>query len=119
MSKTVFVVDDSATNLAMAEKALGDGYRVLTFSSADKMFPVLQKVIPDLRLLDIEMPGTNGFEAMRQLKAIDSLSKIPVMFLSALNDAVNEEYGIELGAAGFIAKPFTESELLDKIKPLT
>jgi putative two-component system response regulator len=118
MGKTIMVVDDSATNLAIAEEALAEYFNVLTFSSPEKMMPVLQKISPDLILMDIEMPGTNGFEAMMQLKANDSYSKIPVIFLSALNDAENEAYGIELGAAGFITKPFSTTELLNQIKPL-
>jgi putative two-component system response regulator len=118
MSKTILVVDDSASNLAIAEEALADTYNVLTFSSAEKMLPVLEKIIPDLILLDIEMPGMNGFEVMRQLKESDSYSKIPVVFLTAMNDAANKAYGVELGAAGFITKPFSVAELLNQIKPL-
>jgi putative two-component system response regulator len=118
MSKTILVVDDSATNLAIAEESLADSYNVLTFSSAEKIFPVLEKITPDLILMDIEMPGMNGFEAMMQLKANDSYSKIPVVFLTAMTDAANKEFGIELGAAGFISKPFSAAELLDQIKPL-
>ena len=113
--KTVFVVDDSATNLSMAEVALENNYRVLTFISAEKMFQVLTKVIPNLILLDIEMPEMNGFDAMKQLKANDLYSKIPVFFLTAAHDPVNEARGIELGACGYITKPFYAAELLDKI----
>jgi putative two-component system response regulator len=118
MDKTVFVVDDSGPNLVMAEEALSDSYNVLTFSSAERMLQTLQKLTPDLILLDIEMPEMNGFEVMMQLKAGDSSSNIPVIFLTALNDAANEAFGIELGAKGFIAKPFTASELLNKIKDI-
>jgi putative two-component system response regulator len=118
MSKTILVVDDSATNLAIAEEALTDSFNVMTFSSAEKMFPVLEKITPDLILLDIEMPGMNGFEAMMQLKANDSFAKIPVVFLTAMTDAANKAFGIELGAAGFISKPFSAAELLNQIKPL-
>jgi putative two-component system response regulator len=118
MGKTVLVVDDSATNLAIAEEALTEHFNVLTFSSAEKMMPVLQKITPDLILLDIEMPGMTGFEAMMQLKANDSYAKIPVVFLSALNDEANKTFGIELGAAGFITKPFSATELLNQIQQL-
>jgi putative two-component system response regulator len=118
MSKTILVVDDSATNLAIAEESLADSFNVLTFSSAEKMLPVLEKITPDLILLDIEMPGMNGFEAMMQLKANNSYSKIPVVFLSAMSDDANKAFGIELGAAGFITKPFSVAELLNQIKSL-
>jgi putative two-component system response regulator len=118
MSKTILVVDDSTSNLAIAEEALAGYFNVMTFSSAEKMLPVLQKIIPDLILLDIEMPGMNGFEVMRQLKESDSWSSIPVVFLTAMNDEANKAYGVELGAEGFITKPFSAAELLNQIKPL-
>jgi putative two-component system response regulator len=116
MQKTIFVVDDSATNLSMAEEALENHYRVITLSSAAKMFAILEKVTPDLILLDIEMPEMNGFEAMERLAASESHAGIPVIFLTSLTDAVNEAHGIELGAVDFITKPFSEPVLLNRIK---
>ena len=116
MQKTIFVVDDSATNLAMAEKVLEKQYRVITLSSAAKMFAILGKIVPDLFLLDIEMPEMNGFETIKRLKANDSYMEIPVIFLTGLNDSDNEAYGIEMGAVDFIAKPFSEPVLLNRIK---
>ena len=116
MQKTIFVVDDNGTNLSMAEDALENQYRVITLSSAAKMFTILEKVMPDLILLDIEMPEMDGFEAMKQLKASGSCSKIPVIFLTATADAANESRGKELGAVDFITKPFSEPALLDCVK---
>jgi CheY-like chemotaxis protein len=119
MSKMVFVVDDSTANLALAEEALsGEDFEITTFASAEKMLPALEKVKPDLILLDIEMPGMNGFEAMQLLKSTDAHKDIPVVFLTAMNDAANEDYGLELGASGFIAKPFSVPDFLAKIKSL-
>ena len=116
MKKTVFVVDDSASNLVMAEEVLEKHYRVITLSSAEKMFTVLKKLAPDLILLDIAMPEMNGFEAIKRLKAGDSYAEIPVIFLTALTDSFNEAYGIELGAVDFIVKPFSEAVLLNRIR---
>ena len=116
MQKTIFVVDDNGTNLSKAEEALEDQYRVITLVSAAKMFAILEKVTPDLILLDIEMPEMDGFEAIKQLMADGSYSKIPVIFMTATADAANEAHGKELGAAGFITKPFSEPVLLDLIK---
>ena len=116
MQKTIFVVDDSGTNLSIAEESLEKQYRVITLSSAEKMFAILGKVTPDLILLDIEMPEMSGFEAMRRLKDDDSHSEIPVIFLTGHSDAENEAHGIELGAVDFIAKPFSETVLLNRIK---
>ncbi|MCL2442737.1 MAG: response regulator [Treponema sp.] len=78
--KTIFIVDDSDTNLSMAEAALENHYRVMTMPSAEKMFMLLDKVIPDLILLDIEMPVMDGFEALGLLKSSILWSSIPVVF---------------------------------------
>ena len=114
--KTIFVVDDSDTNLSMAENALEDLYCVMTLPSADKMFTLLEKVTPDLILLDIEMPEMNGFEALQKLKTHDAYINIPVIFLTGLTDVSIEVQGFELGAVDFIAKPFSAPVLLNRIK---
>jgi len=114
--KTIFVVDDSDTNLSMAENALEDLYCVMTMPSAAKMFTLLEKVTPDLILLDIEMPDMNGFDALQQLKSHDTYASIPVIFLTGLTDVSTEVQGFELGAVDFIAKPFSAPVLLNRIK---
>jgi len=117
MQKTVLVVDDSPTNLSKAEASLEKRYSVITLSSAAKMFSILEKKVrPDLILLDIEMPELTGFEAMKMLKSNAAYAEIPVIFLTGLSDAVNEAYGIELGAVDFITKPFSEPVLLNRVK---
>ena len=114
--KTIFVVDDSDTNLAMAEEALENHYSVMTLPSAAKMFSLLGKITPELILLDIEMPEMNGFEALEQLKANDSWANIPVLFLTGTTDASIEEQSSKLGAVGVVTKPFSAPVLLDRIK---
>ena len=114
--KTIFVVDDSDTNLSMAEAVLEDQYRVMTMPSAQKMFTLLEKVIPDLILLDIEMPEMDGFDALSRLKSDSSWIVIPVMFLTGRNDAEVEARGFEMGAIDFITKPFSAPVLLNRIK---
>ena len=114
--KTVFVVDDSDTNLSMAESALEDSYLVMTMPSAAKMFSLLEKKIPDLILLDIEMPEMNGFQAIKKLKSSDLWSDIPVMFLTGRIDTNVEAEGFELGAIDFITKPFFPPVLIHRIK---
>ena len=116
MQKTIFIVDDSATNLATAEKALETQYLVITLSSASKMFTIVGKMTPDLILLDIDMPIMNGFEAMTRLKAGGLYAEIPVIFLTGLMDADTEAHGIALGAVDFIVKPFSVPVLLNRIK---
>ena len=114
--KTIFVVDDSDTNLSMAEAVLEDQYRVMTMPSAAKMFTLLDKVIPDLILLDIEMPEMDGFDTISRLKSDNNWSEIPVMFLTGRNDADVEARGLEMGAVDFVTKPFSAPVLINRIK---
>ena len=116
MQKTVFVVDDNDTNLSLAKDALKEHYRVMTMPSAQKMFTLLEKVTPDLILLDIEMPEMNGFEALMRLKDNSSLSDIPVIFLTGMTDASVEVRGFQLGVIDFITKPFSAPVLRNRIK---
>jgi len=115
MNKTIFVVDDNSANLIKAEYALGKRYLVITMSSAEKMFAILRKIIPDLILLDIEMPEMDGYEAIQRLKACELYAKIPVIFLTATTERQAEAKGIKLGAADFVAKPFSEQVLINRI----
>jgi len=114
--KTIFVIDDSDTNLSMAEAALDDYYRVMTMPSAVKMFALLEKVRPDLILLDIEMPEMDGFAALDRLKSDDNWSEIPVVFLTGRTDVEVEVRGFEKGAIDFITKPFSAPVLRNRIK---
>jgi len=114
--KTIFVVDDSDTNLTMAEEALENHFRVMTMPSAAKMFSLLERVKPDLILLDIEMPGMSGFEALEKIKASDTLADIPVMFLTGFNNEEIEVKGFKMGAVDFVAKPFSAPVLINRIK---
>jgi len=114
--KSIFVVDDSDTNLSMAETVLEDKYNVMTMPSAAKMFTLLDKMTPDLILLDIEMPEMNGFTALQKLKSNLIWSEIPVIFLTGHNDTEAEACGLEMGAVDFITKPFSAPVLLNRIK---
>jgi len=112
---TIFVIDDVDVNLAKAEQALENSYRVLTLPSAASMFELLEKITPDMILLDIEMPGMDGFTAMTKLKENPKTANIPVMFLTVSTDATVEARGIELGAVDFVTKPFSEIVLRNRI----
>jgi putative two-component system response regulator len=114
--KTIFAVDDNDVNLATVKKALEDQYRVLTMPSALKMFSLLEKIIPDLILLDIEMPEMDGFEALKILKSNYQYKNIPVMFLTGYLDYTFEAQSFEMGVVDFIVKPFYTPILLKRIK---
>lgn len=117
--KTIFVVDDSDTNLSKAEDVLGDYYNVMTIPSGAKLFSLLDKIEPHLILLDIEMPGMGGFEVLTMLKAQQAQRKfpnIPVIFLTGLRDAETEARGFEEGVVDFITKPFSPPVLLNRVQ---
>ena len=80
------------------------------------MFTLLKKIIPDLILLDIEMPDMDGFEALRLLKDDFSLADIPVIFLTSMTDAAIEVRGFQMGVIDFVTKPFSAPALLNRIK---
>jgi len=114
--KTIFVIDDSDTNLSMAKEALKEQYKVMTLPSAAKMFTLMEKITPNLILLDIEMPEMDGFEALRLLKSNGARADIPVIFLTSTTDAGVEARGFQLGVVDFITKPFSAPVLLNRIK---
>ena len=114
--KEIFIVDDNITNLTVAKNALKDQYRVRTAPSAAKMFDVLEKAIPDLILLDINMPEISGFEALKILKRNKKTASIPVIFLTGLNDHNFEVRGFQMGAVDFINKPFSAPVLQNRVK---
>lgn len=116
MQKTIFLVDDSDICLSQGEEALEAHFKVMTLPSSSKMFSLLEKILPDLILLDIEMPGQNGFDAMRLLKAHDLYTNIPVIFITGRSDVYTEAQGFELGATDFITKPFSPPILLNRVK---
>ena len=114
--KTVFIVDDNATNLVTAKNALTGVYKSYALPSAEKMFQLLEKITPDLILLDVEMPEMDGFEALSVLKADEKLKTIPVAFLTAKYDVESELKGFEIGAIDFINKPFSPPVLIKRIE---
>ena len=114
--KTIFVVDDNDTNILTAKMALDGTYKVFAIQSAARMFKLAEKIIPDLILLDIEMPEMDGFEVIEILKSDERLKTIPVVFLTAKNDAATEIRGFEMGAIDFINKPFIPEVLLNRIR---
>lgn len=103
--KVVMVVDDTPSNLQYAMQVLSDKYKVIPVKSGEACIQNLEKFMPDLILLDIEMPGMDGFDTLAQINSIYE-KPIPVIFLTAHADKDNEIKGFECGAVDFIMKPF-------------
>jgi putative two-component system response regulator len=114
--KTIFIVDDNDTNLMAAKTALDGAYKTFALPSAEKLFKLLEKITPDLILLDVAMPEIDGFQAMSALKSDEKLKAIPVIFLTAKNDAESEIHGFDMGALDFINKPFSAPVLIKRIE---
>ncbi|MCL2015963.1 MAG: response regulator [Defluviitaleaceae bacterium] len=114
--KTIFVVDDNDTNLLAAKNALDGTYKTFALPSAARMFKLVEKITPDLILLDIEMPEMSGFDAITVLKSDNRLKDIPVIFLTLKNDEETEIQGFKLGAIDFINKPFSAPVLIRRLE---
>ena len=112
MKKTILVVDDSRLNLAIARDLLSGEYCVETVDSGENVFIYLEENEPDLVLLDIQMPGMDGFEVMRRLKESRKWKGIPVIFLTADRTEKTEETCFQMGAVDYIGKPFVPAIML-------
>jgi len=113
--KTIFIVDDNATNIVTAKNALEGTFKTYAMPSAEKMFQLLEKIIPDLILLDVDMPEMGGFEAIQILKSKPETKNIPVVFLTASHVSEDRIEGLTLGAMDYISKPFHPTLLLQRI----
>ena len=104
--KIILIVDDNPTNLGVLFDYLKElGYRVLVHTNGESAITAIRQMPPDIVLLDVMMPGIDGFETCRRLKANNATKDIPVIFMTALTDAVDEVKGLEVGAVDYITKP--------------
>jgi diguanylate cyclase (GGDEF)-like protein len=103
---TLLIVDDEKQNRTLLTELLQDDYQIILAKNGRQALERAQERAPDLILLDVLMPEMDGFTVIRQLKASDKTRHIPVIFVSALDSAADEEKGLELGAVDYIAKPF-------------
>ena len=114
--KIIVIVDDNNSNLIASKEILKSCYAVYPVVSAEKMFDLLEHVIPHMILLDVEMPGMNGYDAARKLKSSEKFADIPIVFLSGQNDSVSELEGLNIGALDYFHKPFVASLLLKRLE---
>ncbi len=113
----IVVVDDTPANLQLLVKMLRDeGYKVRPVTSGAAALELARTIKPDLMLLDINMPGMNGYEVCRRIKADDQLRDVPVIFLSAMHETFDKVQAFEVGGQDYIAKPFQTEEARARIQ---
>ena len=113
----LLVVDDVQTNVLLLKALLSkDGYGILVANNGQEALEVIRNENPDLILLDVMMPGMDGFEVAERLKSEEYRCEIPIIFLTALDDTQSIVNGFKLGAGDFISKPFRKEELMVRIK---
>src|SRR5262245_61003036 len=113
---TILVVDDSPINLQVLVRTLdGTNHRILVATSGKSALDIVQRTRPDLILLDVMMPGMDGFEVCSAIKANDATRDIVVIFLSALGEVKDKVAGLQLGAVDYITKPIQAEEVLARV----
>ena len=113
----ILLVDDTPANLHVLAAILSQqGYRVRTAINGDIALRAVQKTLPDLIVLDVQMPGINGFEVCRQLKHAEHSRDVPVIFISSLEDALGKVEAFQSGGADYITKPFQIEEVLARVE---
>ncbi|MDM8547679.1 diguanylate cyclase [Candidatus Venteria ishoeyi] len=113
----ILVVDDIRENLRLLSKMLvAQGYHVRPVSSGARAISAIQDQYPDLILLDIIMPGMDGYEVCQQLQADESTRDIPIIFISALNETFDKVKAFAVGGRDYISKPFNEKEVMARVK---
>lgn len=114
---TILVVDDSPANLRVFLDQLSRaGFRILVAPSGQRALQQLEYITPDLILLDVVMPGLDGFETCTRLKADRTTKDIPVIFMTALTDTLDKVKGFEVGGVDYITKPLEYEEAIARIK---
>jgi diguanylate cyclase (GGDEF)-like protein len=113
----VLIVDDMAANITILANLLREEYRIKIAKEGAKALEICRSdEKPDLILLDVEMPGMDGYEVCKELKNDPATNNIPIIFVTAKNDAIDEAYGLNLGAVDYIAKPFHPTIVKIRVK---
>ncbi len=113
----ILIVDDNPTNLSVLSAALtGEGLRFRVAVDGESAIAQAERNQPDLILLDVQMPGIDGFETCCRLKANPVTQNIPVIFTTALADTQSKTKGFSLGAVDYIPKPFAQEEVIARVR---
>jgi twitching motility two-component system response regulator PilH len=117
--RNILIVDDSPTDLQYLSDILAkNGYQVSTSLSAEDALARVKQLKPDLVLMDVVMPGQNGFQATRALSKDDATKHIPVIICTSKGQETDKVWGMRQGAKDYIVKPVSQADLLAKISAL-
>ena len=118
--KKIIVVDDDEIHLTALEFILQNEYEVYKMKSGNEVLSYLinAKLVPDLILLDILMPNIDGWEVLKRIKAISFLRKIPVVYITSIDEEDKKERAYEMGISDYITKPYDMAVLQKKIKDI-
>ena len=115
--RLVLIVDDTPTNVAVVSGVLKDSFRTKVATNGEKALAIATGAEkPDLILLDVMMPGMDGYEVCRRLKDIPATRDIPIIFLTAKTDEADEEKGFDVGGVDYIHKPFSAPIVLARVR---
>jgi putative two-component system response regulator len=112
----LLVVDDVVTNIDILLEALGEDYAVRVATGGADALDSVKETLPDLILLDVMMPGMDGFAVCRCLKDDPTTRDVPIIFLTALNEDSNVAYGLDMGAVDYITKPFNSAIVKARVR---
>jgi len=117
---TILIVDDSATETQVMKGLLQKaGFDVITADDGESGLELAREAHPDAIIMDVVMPGVNGFQATRRLSRDPETKEIPVVFVTSKNQPTDKVWGMRQGAIGYITKPFEGDELVAKIREAT
>ena len=119
MAKTILIVEDNQSDRSRLERLLtGAGYMVTTAENGVQALAAVKRSKPDAILMDVNMPEMDGFAATRALRSDATTKGIPVVLVSAKDQKADKAWGQMLGAKGYVAKPYTDDQMLEQVRAL-
>ena len=116
MKHTILIVDDAEINLLMLREIMDSEYRVISASSGAEAIYIMENELPDIVLLDLNMPEMSGFDVLQRMKETPKLASVLVIFVTAETETYLEEKGLDMGAVDYVHKPYNESIIKYKVR---